>query len=175
MAMSSCGCDFGISTGPGLMAASYLRLHQSGSKRWSRRSPDTLRILLMIYTHLEGDKPIQLDFVDKANEIEVSVEQLRAEVDWFIEQEFLALDGNVDGVARVWVNPSVAFFPGTDPRVAAARHRFPYFQPAKGGMSAEEPVVIHPYEPELWEGVYNVQRELFENPRVFSFCPGHAR
>lgn len=172
--MSSCGCDFGISTGPGLMAASHLRLHQSGGKRWGRKRPDTLRFLVMICTDLEGDKPIQLDFADKAMEIEVSVEQLRAEVNWFVEHKFLALDGNVDGVARVWVNPSVGFFPGTDPRVAAARHRFPYFQIAEGGMSAEEPVIVHPYEPELWEAVYNAQRDLFENPPVFNLCPAHT-
>ncbi|MFI6690070.1 hypothetical protein [Streptomyces sp. NPDC050485] len=129
---------------------------------------------MIIYTGLKGDLPVQLHFAAKAEEAGVSAEHLRAEVAWLVEHEFLALDGHVEGVARVWVNSSVAFLPGTDPRVAAARHRFPYFDIAKGGMSAEEPVIIHPYERELWEAVYVAQQDFFENPPVFKRCPAHA-
>ncbi|WP_407842109.1 hypothetical protein ACE1OC_42925 (plasmid) [Streptomyces sp. DSM 116496] len=131
-------------------------------------------LLLIVYTALDADKPVQVDFAAKAEEAGVSVEHLRAEVAWLVEHEFLALDGDVDGVARVWVNPSVGFLPGTDPRIAAARHSFPYFDIAEGGMSAAEPVVVYPYKPELWEAVYNAQQDLFEDPPVFKRCSAHA-
>lgn len=172
--MNSCGCDYGISTGPGLRAADFLRRHQLRGKVSRSQLPDTQLLLLLIYTGLEDDKPVQLDFAAKAEEAGVSVEHLRAEVAWLVEHEFLALDGDVDGVARLWVNPSVGFLPGTDPRIAAARHRFPYYDIAEGGMSAEEPVVFYPYTPELWDAVYDAQQDMFEDPPVFNRCPAHA-
>ncbi|MCM1969424.1 hypothetical protein [Streptomyces sp. G1] len=150
------------------MAADFLRRHQSGGGYDEETWPDTMRLLILIYTELTDDGPVLLDFAAKAEEARVSVEDLRAEVEWLVEHEFLALDGDVGGVARLWVNPSVAFLPGTDPRVAAARHRFPYIGVAEGGMSAGQPVIVHPYELELWEAVYDAQRDMFEDPPCFS-------
>ncbi|MHA4820256.1 hypothetical protein ACXZ65_38575 [Streptomyces aculeolatus] len=45
---------------------------------------------------------------------------------------------------------------------------------AEEGMAAAKPVVVYPYEPELWEQVYEAQREMFEDARVFSWCEQHA-
>ncbi|MFE5513062.1 hypothetical protein ACFQ9J_21255 [Streptomyces sp. NPDC056529] len=58
---------------------------------------------------------------------------------------------------------------------AAARHRFPYIMTAEKGMAAQEPVIVYPYTPELWERVYEAQREMFGDPPVFSCCEQHAR
>ncbi|MEU5431435.1 hypothetical protein AB0H73_38335 [Streptomyces olivoreticuli] len=132
-------------------------------------------LLILLYTGLEGDAPLLVDVAAKAEEARTSTEEFRAEVAWLVEHRFLALDGDVGGILRLWVNPSVAFLPGTDPRVAAARHRFPYITSAEGGMRAKEPVVVHPYTPELWEAVYAAQRDMFEDPPVFSYCGVHAR
>ncbi|MFE1415555.1 hypothetical protein ACFW6F_32885 [Streptomyces sp. NPDC058746] len=161
-------------TGPGLLAADFLRRRQLGGADETEGEPDTVRLLILIYTELSGDSPVLLDFSAKAAEAGVSVEHLRAEVEWLVEHEFLAVDGNFDGVARLWVNPSVGFLLGTDPRTAAARHRFPYIDRAEGGMSAADPVIVHPYEPALWEAVYDAQREKFDNPPVSRRCPAHA-
>ncbi|MFD5891274.1 hypothetical protein ACFWHQ_35650 [Streptomyces sp. NPDC060334] len=174
MAMNSCGCDYGISNGPAVLAADFLRRCQLGGKVSPGQWPSTMLILLLVYTGLQGDKPVLVDFDDLAERVRESVEQVRTEVAWLVEHEFLALDGDVDGVARIWVNPSVAFLPGTDPRVAAARYRFPYIDTAEGGMGAEEPVIVYPYEPEVWNAVYDAQREMFEDPPVFRRCPAHA-
>ncbi|MFG2394632.1 hypothetical protein ACGFYF_37985 [Streptomyces lavendulae] len=174
MAMNSCGCDYGITTGPAVSASGFLRRHQLRGKVSPRRLWDTDLILRLMSVSLEGDKPVPVDFADLAAKLRMKVEHVRAEVAWLVEHEFLALDGDVDGMARVWVNPAAAFLPGTDPRVAAARHRFPYFGIAEGGMSAEEPVIVYPYEPELWDAVYEAQREMFEDPPVFRRCSSHA-
>ncbi|KJY25363.1 hypothetical protein [Streptomyces katrae] len=131
-------------------------------------------ILQLVSWGLDKDGPVLVDVSETAQKAGVSVEYVRTEIAWLVEHEFLALDGDVDGMVRVWVNPAVAFMPGTDPRVAAARHRFPYFDTAEGGMSAEEPVVVYAYEPELWNAVYDAQRELFEDPPIFQPCPAHA-
>jgi hypothetical protein len=98
----------------------------------------------------------------------VPVARLRAVVAWLVEHEFLALDGDVDGIARLWVNPSVAFPPRTDPRTVAARHRFPYITTAPRGMAAEQPVVIRPYDAAEWNGVYQHHLHMIEDPVCFS-------
>ncbi|MFI8484022.1 hypothetical protein [Streptomyces rubrogriseus] len=75
----------------------------------------------------EGDAPMTLDFHDEAAIVELSTSVLQAQVAWLVGHRYLALDGMVDGLARLWINPAVAFRPRTtDPRRAAARHRFPY-------------------------------------------------
>ncbi|MFE0776932.1 hypothetical protein [Streptomyces sp. NPDC058861] len=170
--MSSCGCDFGISVGPAMMAAGFLHRIERGKRH---KGVDLQRLAVTIACLLEGDAPARFDFAAQAEELDTSVERLRAQVAWLVEREFLALDGDVDGVARLWVNPALAFAPGTDPRTVAARHRFPYIMPAEKGMAAEEPVVAYTYAPELWEQVYEAQREMFEYPPVFSRCEQHAR
>ncbi|MFD7561320.1 hypothetical protein ACFV9E_43440, partial [Streptomyces sp. NPDC059835] len=76
---------------------------------------------------------------------------------------------------RLWVNPSPAFLPGTDPRVTAARHGFPYVRDAEGTQRTEDPAAVHPYEPGLWEAVREAQRDVFEDPPVFSYRDLHAR
>ncbi|MCM1969420.1 hypothetical protein [Streptomyces sp. G1] len=50
----------------------------------------------------------------------------------------------MEGIARLWVNPSVAFLPWMDPRTVAARYRFPCITTAERGMAAEQPVIVHP-------------------------------
>ncbi|MFE0777827.1 hypothetical protein [Streptomyces sp. NPDC058861] len=170
--MSSCGCDFGISVGPAMMAAGFLHRIEHG-KRYKASDPQML--VLKIASLLKGDAPLRFDFAIEADELDTSVEKLRTQVTWLVEREFLALDGDVDGVARLWVNPALAFAPGTDPRTAAARHRFPYITTADEGLAAAEPVIVYPYEPELWEQLYEDQREMFEDPPVFSRCEQHAR
>ncbi|MFE1907992.1 hypothetical protein ACFW96_30650 [Streptomyces gardneri] len=169
--MTSCRCDYGITTGPAVLAAGYLHRHERGKQY---RGSDPQRLVVMIACLLEGDAPVRFDFAVQAEELGTSVEKLRAQVAWRVERDFLALDGDVGGVARLWVNPALAFRPGTDPRTAAARHRFPYILPAEEGMAAKEPVIVYPYEPELWEQVYEAQREIFEDPPVFSRCKQHA-
>ncbi|MFJ4343301.1 hypothetical protein [Streptomyces sp. NPDC088915] len=124
---------------------------------------------------LEADAPVRFDFAAQAEDLETSVKELRAEVAWLVEREFLVLDGDVDGVARLWVNPTLAFAPGTNPQTVAARHRFPYITMGEKETAAEKPVVVYPYTPELWEQVYEAQREMFEDPPVFSHCEQHAR
>ncbi|WP_372412246.1 hypothetical protein [Streptomyces luteireticuli] len=137
--------------------------------------PKAMQILMLLYVGLQGDAPLRVDVAAKAEECGVTTEEFRAEVAWLVEHRFLALDGDVGEVLRLWVNPSVAFLPGTDPRVAAARHRFPYITTAGRGMKAGEPVAVHPYEPGLWEAVYDRQRDMFEDPPVFSHCGLHAQ
>jgi hypothetical protein len=155
-----------------MLAVEFLHRREHG-KRYKASDPQLL--MVTIVGLLEGDAPARFDFAVQAEELHTSVEKLRAQVAWLVEREFLALDGDVDGVARLWVNPALAFTPGTDPRTAAARHRFPYIMPAEEGMAAPEPVLVHPYTPELWEEVYEAQREMFEDPPVFSPCEQHAR
>ncbi|MFB7896149.1 hypothetical protein ACFC1B_07440 [Streptomyces xiamenensis] len=100
--------------------------------------------------------------------MDVPVPRLSAAVDCLVEHEFLALDGHVDGIARLWVNPSVAFLPRSDPRVVAAAHRFPYITVAPRGMADEQPVVIHPYDAQMWEDVYTRNLDQIENPITYS-------
>lgn len=170
--MSSCGCDYGISTGPAMLAVGFLHRHERRGKR--DKASDPQLPVMKIVGLLVGDAPVRFDFAVQAEELEMSEEELRAQVAWLVEREFLALDGDVSGVARLWVNPALAFAPGTDPRAAAARYSFPYIMPAEEGMAAAKPVVVHPYEPELWEQVYEDQREMFEDPPVFFRCEQHA-
>ncbi|MGW3521363.1 hypothetical protein [Streptomyces hydrogenans] len=170
--MSSCGCDYGISVGPAMMAVGFLHRIENG-KRY--RASDPQMLAMKIVGLLKGEAPARFDFAVEADELGTSVEKLRAQVTWLVERKFLALDGDVDGVARLWVNPALAFAPGTDPRTAAARHRFPSIMTAEEGMAAEEPVIVYTYTSELWDQVYEAQREMFEDPPVFSRCEQHAR
>lgn len=170
--MGSCGCDYGINTGPAMLAAGFLHRRERGKQY---KSSDPQLLVMKIVSLLTGDAPVRFDFAVQAEELNMSVEELRAGVAWLVKREFLALDGDVDGVARLWVNPALAFAPGTDPRTAAARYRFPYIMPAEGGMAAAEPVIVHSYTPELWQEIYENQREMFEDPPVFSRCEQHTR
>jgi len=154
-----------------MLAVSFLYRHERGKRD---KSPSPQLPAMKIAVLLKGDAPVRFDFAVQAEELGMSEEELRAQVAWLVERGVLVLDGYVDRVARLWVNPALAFVPGTDPRVAAARHRFPYVTPAEEGMAAAKPVVVYPYEPELWEQVYEAQREMFEDPPVFSWCEQHA-
>ncbi|MFB6634854.1 hypothetical protein ACFCWY_33660 [Streptomyces sp. NPDC056362] len=153
-------------------AADYLYRHEHGKRQ---KGVDPQRLAVTIACLLEGDAPLRLDFAAKAEELDTSMDRLRTQVAWLVKREFLALAGDVDGVARLWVNPSLALAPGTDPRTVAARLRFPYIMTAEEGMAAEEPVIVYPDTPELWEQVYEAQREIFEDPPVFSRCKQHVR
>ncbi|MEU1076475.1 MULTISPECIES: hypothetical protein [unclassified Streptomyces] len=169
--VSSCTCDFGVITGPAGMAAGFLHRIQARAAdgRKPPRNEGTCRDVLDILSgRLKGSGPISFEFAHWADELGVPVARLRAVVAWLVEHEFLALDGDVDGIARLWVNPSVAFPPRTDPRAVAARHSFPYITTASKGMAAEQPVVIHPYDAAEWDGVYQQHLHMIEDPVCFS-------
>ncbi|MGW2254742.1 hypothetical protein ACWCXH_31800 [Kitasatospora sp. NPDC001660] len=103
---------------------------------------------------LAGDTAVRFDVPYWAEEIGRTEGHLLAEIDWLVKHRFLALDGAVDNVMRLWVNPAVGCRGGTDPRIAAARHRFPFTALHDKGMAAAEPVRIVEYSEELWEGIY---------------------
>ncbi len=96
---------------------------------------------------------------------------------WLVEYEFLALEGEVGSIARLWVNPSVAFVPWTDPRTVASRHRFPYIATAERGVAAEQPVIIQPYDAAKGDECHQGHLDLIEGPCCFSSagCPVHDR
>lgn len=81
---------------------------------------------------LKGNGPVLFAFAHWAGELRVPVARLREVVAWLVEHEFLALEGDVGGIARLWVNPCVALAPWADPRPIAARNRFPYITTAEG-------------------------------------------
>jgi hypothetical protein len=55
---------------------------------------------------LRGDVPGTLDFHDEAAIVELSTSVLQAQVAWLVEHRYLTLDGMVDGLARLWINPA---------------------------------------------------------------------
>ncbi|MET9954441.1 hypothetical protein ABZ135_23260 [Streptomyces sp. NPDC006339] len=136
-----------------------------------------LRLLIILATKLQGDAPVVLDFAAEAENLEIEESTLRELIQWLVDRRYLALDGQVDGVARLWINPAVAFLPRTtDPRVAAARHRFPYITADEKGMASEQPFHVSEYDEHGWEHVYQLNADKFENPARFSFgCPIHHR
>ncbi|MFD5623448.1 hypothetical protein [Streptomyces yangpuensis] len=195
-----CTCDWDILTGPATLAAPFLRRLQAGGVGTRGGPADgsvTTDVLMFIARSLQDDGPAHLDFVDCARRLERSVDEVRGEAAWLAEHEFLARDADTDtgtgtdaagGVARLWVNPSVTFLPWTDPRVAAARHRFPFITTADRGMAAEEPVIIRPYDAGSWHRVYLRYLETTRTPSLAlspPCCPqglhearcrsGHAR
>ncbi|UUY52360.1 hypothetical protein NRK68_34375 (plasmid) [Streptomyces yangpuensis] len=147
--MISCTCDFGTICGPAMMAAGFLRRIEEREAGKKRRSEDgtTRNVLDILACRLQGGGPVLFEFAHWADELDVPVARLREVVAWLVENQFLALEGDVDGVARLWVNPSVAFTPWSDPRLAAARYRFPYITTAEEGMAAERPVIVRPTTP----------------------------
>lgn len=179
---AACSCGPCTVQGPGLIGADVLyrsRLYAErcqGGKRLRRRESDFLpgHLLLLIMVRLMADAPVLFrldDGPDAASEDEV-----RTALGWLHEHQFIALEGIVDGIARAWVNPAVAALGGTDPRIAAARHRFPFIDVAEDGMKAEEPVTFHPYDPELWQAVYEDNQESFDQSTFLSWeCPRHGR
>ncbi|MGA5069045.1 hypothetical protein ACPB9E_35630 [Streptomyces exfoliatus] len=152
---------------------------QPGSKRrrHSTGEESVLRLLIILVTKLQGDAPVVLDYAAEAENLEIDETVLRRLVQWLVERGYLALDGQVDGVARLWINPAVAFLPRTtDPRVAAARHRFPYIRADEKGLAAKQPVHVSEYDEQGWESVYQLNVEQFENPVRFSLgCPLHHK
>ncbi|MEU4969119.1 hypothetical protein [Streptomyces smyrnaeus] len=177
--MTSCACDFGVIMGPAMMAVGFLRRIQardSGRKR-HRDDHTTREVLEILSVRLEGSGPVLFDFAHWAGELETSVVHLREVVAWLVEHEFLALEGDVDGVARLWVNPSAAFAPRTDPRTIAARFRFPYITTAERYMAAEQPVIVQPYNADGWDEFYRANLRVIEDPPCFSSegCPVHDR
>ncbi|MEN8655531.1 hypothetical protein ABCR94_34405 [Streptomyces sp. 21So2-11] len=177
----SCTCDAVVCQGPALMAADFQYRHElpSTTKVEKRRRSDeagtVLQILIRLVSRLAGDVPVVLDVAAEADELDIERADLQERLMWLVDREYLALDGHVDGVARLWVNPAVAFLPRTtDPRVAAARHRFPYIVTDEEGMAADPPFHVAEYDKEGWERVYEDNREQIEDPPRFSFgCPSH--
>ncbi|MEU3050356.1 hypothetical protein ABZ705_28280 [Streptomyces sp. NPDC006984] len=168
--MTSCTCDFGVMVGPAVMAAGFLRRIQSRADGKKRRGDDgtTRDVLDILSGRLEGGRPVLFEFAHWADELRVPVTRLREVVAWLVEHEFLALEGDVDGIARLWVNPSVALAPWTDPRPLASRYRFPYITTAEGGMTAEQPVIVHPYDAAGWDEFYQAHLHMIEDPFCFS-------
>ncbi|MDG4857485.1 hypothetical protein P8605_04820 [Streptomyces sp. T-3] len=168
--------------GPGLLAADFLYCSQRRAKRErdgvktrkTKGDDMMLPLLMRIVLELEGDAPVLFALQAEAEHHDQTEQQLRASISWLVAHEFLAMDGSADGKIRLWVNPSVAFFAGTDPRLAAARHHFPYIVPDQKGLSADEPVHVQPYRAEGWEGVYQKQAAMFQDPPAFTWgCPRH--
>ncbi|MCB5179811.1 hypothetical protein [Streptomyces antimicrobicus] len=166
--MTTCTCDFGSATGPGLLASDFLRRHLAAKEGEEKPELSNLPVLLRIAGSLRGDTPVFFDFTSHAEALGTDVPTLRGEIRWLVEHRFLALDGDVDGTARLWLNPCVAFPPFTDCRVIAARHRFPFITTVEGGMSAAEPVVVHEYDAEGWEQVYQDTVRMTDDPPCFS-------
>lgn len=153
------------------MAAGFLHRMQAragGGKKPPRDDGTCRDVLDILSGRLTGSGPVPFEFARWSDELGVPVSRLRDVVAWLVEHEFLALDGDVDGIARLWVNPSVAFPPWTDPRTVAARHRFPYITTAPRGMAAEQPVIIHPYDEAAWDDVYQQHLHMIEDPVCFS-------
>ncbi|SEL33340.1 hypothetical protein [Streptacidiphilus jiangxiensis] len=153
----------------------YAERRQSG-RRLRRRESDHLpgHLLRLIAARMTGDAAV-LFRLDGARD-EAPPDQLRAGLAWLHDHQFIALEGTVDAIARVWVNPAVAVRGGTDPRTAAARHHFPYISVADTGMAAEEPVTFHPYHPDLWEVVYEGNQETFDQSTFLDWqCPRHGQ
>ncbi|MGK5628452.1 hypothetical protein [Streptomyces sp. URMC 123] len=177
--MTSCTCDFGVVVGPALQAAGLLRRVQARADGRKRRGDDetTRDVLDILSRHLEGSAQVLFDFTHWAEELEVPVARLREVVAWLVEHQFLALEGDVDGTARLWVNPSVALAPRTDPRPIAARYRFPYITTAERWMHAEQPVIVQPYDAAEWDEFYQAHLHMIEDPSCYSSagCPVHDR
>uniref|UniRef100_A0AAU2ACI4 Replication initiation protein n=1 Tax=Streptomyces sp. NBC_00093 TaxID=2975649 RepID=A0AAU2ACI4_9ACTN len=181
--MQTCTCDDVLCQGPALLAADFhyrhlVRAARPPGARKSRRSDDDnhmLYLLLRVATKLEGDSPVLFSYEEAAAELDTAEDTVRAGIAWLVEHRYLALDGQVDGVARLWVNPAVAFLAGTtDPRIAAARHRFPYIVMDEQGMAADQPVHVAEYDEQGWELVYQNNAEQLEDPPRFPFgCPLH--
>ncbi|MFI1734514.1 hypothetical protein ACH40E_35950 [Streptomyces acidicola] len=163
------------------MAADFQYRHEqpAESRPAKRRRSDDggnlLQILIRLACQLRGDAPVVLDLTDEADDLDLTPAVLQERIMWLVDHGYLALDGQVDGIARLWINPAVAFLPHTtDPRVAAARHRFPYIVTDEKGMAAEQPVHVAEYDANGWEYVYRLNAEQFEDPPRFSFgCPLH--
>ncbi|MFC9586791.1 hypothetical protein ACFVJ8_28755 [Streptomyces yangpuensis] len=195
-----CTCDGDVLTGPATLAAPFLRRLQAGGGDTTGGPVSgslTTDVLMFIARSLQDDGPAHLDFADCATRLGCSVTEVRGEAAWLAEHEFLAWGADADAdadtdaagaVARLWVNPSVTFLPWTDPRVAAARHRFPFITTADRGMAAEEPVIIRPYDAGRWHAVYLRYLETTRTPslalsppccprgRYEARChPGHGR
>ncbi|CAM5528023.1 hypothetical protein SRIMM317S_07158 [Streptomyces rimosus subsp. rimosus] len=162
-----------------MLAVGVLRRVQARAGGRKRRGANgtVSDVLGALSCRLQGDGPVLFEFAHWAEERSVPVARLREAVAWLVEHEFLALEGDVGGIARLWVNPSVALAPWTDPRTVASRHRFPYITTAKGGMAAEQPVTIQPYDAAAWDEVYRRHLDLIEDPCCFSSAgyPVHER
>jgi hypothetical protein len=165
--------------GPAASAAGMLRRVQAQAAGENRRAGDgtTRDVLDVLAGKLKGNGPVLFDFAYWAAELRVPVARLREVVTWLVDHEFLALEGDVDGIARLWVNPSVALAPWADPRLIAARNRFPYITTAEGGMTAEQPVIIQPYDAAGWDDFYQAQLHMIEDPYCYSSagCAIHER
>ncbi|MBZ6284691.1 hypothetical protein [Streptomyces olivaceus] len=170
-----------ICQGTALLASDFQYRHElatdSTKARQSRskESGSVLQILLRLACQLRGDAPVYLNINAEADELDLEPDELQVKIQWLIDRRYLALDGHVDGLARLWINPSVAFLPRlTDPRVAAARHKFPYIVTDDEGMAAEQPVHVAEYNAEGWEHIYRINAEQLEDPPRFSYgCPLH--
>ncbi|MBQ0887891.1 hypothetical protein KBZ94_23715 [Streptomyces sp. RM72] len=179
--MRPCVCDAGFSQGPALLAADLqhqqeLAKESRSTMRAGREEVGALALLLTrLACRLRGDAPVTLDFNDEAATVELSTSVLQEQVAWLVEHRYLALDGMVDGLARLWINPAVAFLPRTtDPRRAAARHRFPYIVTDAQGMSAQQRVHVVQYDEDVWQRVHQLNAEQFNEPPTLRHdCPLH--
>ncbi|MFD7827720.1 hypothetical protein [Kitasatospora sp. NPDC059803] len=173
MNAAECPCGRPICTGPGGLAAMHLYQGQIRAERTadgrrfrSRRSDFQIsRTVFYLVGHLEGDAPVRLNLGEMAELYDRSEALMLAELDWFAEHRFVHLDGRADGIVRLWVNPAVAVC-GADPRIAAARHSFPYF--TVEDASSEDRVCVHEYSEDLWEAIYAGNFEAFTRETFLS-------
>lgn len=135
-----------------------------------------LQLLNLVTLGLECDAPVVVSVAELATMSGMAVEMVRGMLDWLVDRRYLVLDDAVDGRMRLWVNPSVAFAGGSDPRPAAARYEFPYITCHEGGTAADEPVRHLPYDAACWEYICQENRgQFFADPPMFPFgCPAHG-
>lgn len=129
------GTGYVATPGQGLLALSFLalaekrRAREAEGKRFRPRADNDgleMHLVMWLIGHLDGDAPVLLDFRAAAIEIEVAPARLRAAGEWLAETAAVVEDGwDSRGNPYVWINPSLAYTPGTDPYTAARRHRFP--------------------------------------------------
>jgi hypothetical protein len=177
-----CRCVAVACYGPALLAAGVQYRHElptaggnAAERCHTEAAGAVLQVLIRVVAKLKGDVPVVLDFGAEARDMGLDQAVLEERVTWLVDHRYLALEGPVDGILRLWVNPSVAFLPrATDPRVAAARHRFPYIVTDDEGMASEQPVHVVEYDEQGWERVYRLNVEQIEDPPRLSYgCPLH--
>ncbi|GGP86282.1 hypothetical protein GCM10010278_75830 [Streptomyces melanogenes] len=138
---SECGGDFSldggyvVTPGHGLLAIAFLaaadkrRAREAEGKRFRPRVDNDgleTHLIMWLIGHLNGDVPVLLDFRAAAIEIGVAPARLRTAEEWLAGLCAIAEDvSDARGNPYVWINPSLAYLPGTDPYTAARRHRFP--------------------------------------------------
>ncbi|MFJ9167302.1 hypothetical protein ACIRN5_23365, partial [Lysinibacillus fusiformis] len=110
----TCICTRPICAGPGVIASTYLYWSQIRAERTAAGRPFRARrgdfepasTLYLLGGLLDGDAPVRLRLAFAAEEFGLTPKRLEAELAWLDRHRFVYLDGSVDGIARIWVNPA---------------------------------------------------------------------